>query len=191
MRESLYPLRSRFSLRLLDNGIAQADVVADDELGTITGMIDDIVAGGKSMSDVIRLNGGTITATGGFSGNARMGAATVKDNMATYTYNGHWGGQFYGPAAEELGLEFHSSVILTFRSKHADSAQEDRRGGVRAGACFAYRPPFRSFMCVKACLPFEHASFLACLRACFCPRRRTRLVAFHGESIVILGPLPD
>ena len=72
---------------------------ADDELGTITGRIDGIVAGGTAMDDVILLNSGTITATGGFSGAARMGDATVKDDAATYPYNGHWGGQFYGPAA--------------------------------------------------------------------------------------------
>ena len=65
-----------------------------DELGTITGRSDGIVAGGTDMDDVILLNGGTITATGGFSGNARMGEAAEKDDVATYHYNGHWGGRF-------------------------------------------------------------------------------------------------
>ena len=75
---------------------------ADTSLGMISGTIDRIVAGGDSMSDVIKLNSAALTVDGGFAGNARMGPAMVKDNMATYDYNGHWGGQFYGPATDNM-----------------------------------------------------------------------------------------
>ena len=71
----------------------------DDELGTITGRIFGIVAGGENMSDIIRLNGGTITADGAFAGNARMG--TYDPDTEEFPYNGHWGGQFYGPEAAD------------------------------------------------------------------------------------------
>ena len=80
--------------------------VTDDAAGTVTGMIDQIVAGGSAMSDVISLNSdatpadGNITATGGFAGNARMGAPMVDGDVVTYTYTGTWGGQFYGAPAE-------------------------------------------------------------------------------------------
>jgi len=77
------------------------DPPADTSAGMISGTIDRIVAGGMSMSDVIKLNSAALTEDGGFAGNARMGPATVKDNVATYDYNGHWGGQFYGPEAED------------------------------------------------------------------------------------------
>ena len=79
----------------------QPETGDDDALGTVTGRIDGIVADGVSMSDVIHLTGGAITATGSFAGSARMGAATVKDDVATYPYNGSWSGQFYGPAAAD------------------------------------------------------------------------------------------
>ena len=82
----------------------------DDMMGAITGRIHDIVAGGVSMRDVILLNTdftnadstpvGNITAVGGFTGMARMGAPTVTGDVASYPYNGAWGGQFYGPQAD-------------------------------------------------------------------------------------------
>ena len=79
---------------------------ADDELGTITGMIDNIVAGGKAMDDVIYLNDDThdaanITAAGGFSGDARMGASETADDTITYPYNGSWSGQFYNGTEDD------------------------------------------------------------------------------------------
>ena len=64
-------------------------------------MIDNIVAGGRSMSDEISLRSSAIGTDGDFSGNARMGDAEVgADDVVTYPYNGSWSGQFYGPAAE-------------------------------------------------------------------------------------------
>ncbi len=79
----------------------QPETGDDDALGTITGRIDGIVADGVSMSDVIHLTAGAITATGSFAGSARMGAATVREDVATYPYNGSWSGRFYGPAAAD------------------------------------------------------------------------------------------
>ena len=89
-------------------GTATDPEAADDEAGTITGMIDNIVAGGVAMSDVIRLNddgtpadGNITNADGTFSGDARMGAAMTVDAVATYTYNGTWSGQFYNGTADD------------------------------------------------------------------------------------------
>ena len=79
----------------------------DDELGTITGRIHTIMAGGVDMSDVINLNtdstpnDGNISATGVITGNARMGAATTVDAVATYPYNGSWSAQFYNGTADD------------------------------------------------------------------------------------------
>ena len=88
---------------MADFGKLGAENADDDQLGSITGKINKIVAGGNSMSDVISLNIGetdnNITEVGAFAGNARMGSATVVDDVATYTYNGTWEGQFYGPEA--------------------------------------------------------------------------------------------
>ena len=74
-----------------------------DAQGSISGTINNIVAGGTSMSHVINLNSAALgsSAADGFNGNARMGKATVKDNVATYTYNGHWGGHFYNQAMDD------------------------------------------------------------------------------------------
>ena len=85
------------------------DPPADTTLGTITGMIHNIVAGGVAMSDAIHLNNlagtGNISADGGFSGDARMGTRKVEvvDNVATvtYPYNGIWRGQFYNGTADD------------------------------------------------------------------------------------------
>ena len=80
---------------------------ADDEAGTITGMIDNIVAGGNDMTDVIYLNDdgtpadGNIEATGTFAGDARMGTATTVDNVTTHTHNGSWSGQFFNGTADD------------------------------------------------------------------------------------------
>ena len=78
----------------------------DDELGTITGTISNIMAGGVATGDVINLhtdatpNDGNITDAGAFAGAAVMGAYTVKGSVVTYPYNGTWSGQFRGPSAE-------------------------------------------------------------------------------------------
>ena len=83
-----------------------ADFGADDAQGTITGMIDNIVAGGNAMSDVILLNDdgtpddGNMVAGGTFSGDARMGTATTVDAVTTYTHNGSWSGQFFNGTAD-------------------------------------------------------------------------------------------
>ncbi len=80
---------------------------ADDEAGTITGMIDNIVAGGNAMDDVIYLNDdgtptdGNISGAGAISGDARMGTATTVDAVTTYTHNGSWTGQFYNGTADD------------------------------------------------------------------------------------------
>ena len=83
----------------------------DTTEGTVTGKIEQIMAGGVRMSDVINLNtdgdpaNGNIETNGSFAGNARMGAAMVDGDVVTYTYNGMWGGQFYGPAEDDPATE--------------------------------------------------------------------------------------
>ncbi|MDE0001706.1 MAG: hypothetical protein OXQ29_03310 [Rhodospirillaceae bacterium] len=83
------------------------DPPADTALGTITGRIHNIVAGGVLTGDVIRLNDdltpddGNITATGAITGEARMGTATTVDAVTTYTHNGSWSGQFYNGTADD------------------------------------------------------------------------------------------
>ncbi len=99
------------SATLTANFGTKPEMGEDDMMGAITGMIHDIVAGGVSMRDVILLNADftnadgkpvdNITAAGGFTGMARMGAPTVTGDVASHPYNGAWGGQFYGPAADE------------------------------------------------------------------------------------------
>ena len=75
--------------------------------GTITGMIDGIVAGGNDMSDVIYLNDdgtpadGNITTAGAITGDARMGTVTTVDAVTTYSHNGSWSGQFYNGTADD------------------------------------------------------------------------------------------
>ena len=83
---------------------------ADATLGTVKGVIDNIVAGGKSTGDVITLGGtmaeatsaisdaATISSTATFSGAARMGSGKLKNSVTTYTYTGSWSGSFYNPA---------------------------------------------------------------------------------------------
>ena len=71
----------------------------DDEIGTISGMIDNIMAGGVDMGNVINLRSATIVATNSaFSGATRMGPGvdTNNDDLLEYTYNGTWSGNFYG-----------------------------------------------------------------------------------------------
>ena len=103
-----------------------ADFGANDAQGTITGMIDNIVAGGNAMDDVIYLNDdgtpddGNMVAGGTFSGDARMGTATTVDNVTTYTHNGSWSGQFFNavpndPATtEDESIAAPGSVAGTF-----------------------------------------------------------------------------
>ena len=84
------------------DAMLEADFGDTTGVGTIKGMINNIVAGGTDMSDVINLDSADLTAKGSsFAGAATMGASTVTGGAATYTYNGHWGGNFYGPAAEK------------------------------------------------------------------------------------------
>ena len=85
----------------------EADFGTNAAQGTITGRIDEIVAGGNAMSDVILLNDdgtpddGNMVAGGTFSGDARMGTATTVDAVTTYTYNGSWSGQFFNGTADD------------------------------------------------------------------------------------------
>ena len=85
-----------------------AGEVTDDEPGSISGTIDNIVAGGVSMSDVITLQKADIVLDVGnsgrnvdFAGRATMGTATVVGTEATYDYNGSWSGNFYRPAVDD------------------------------------------------------------------------------------------
>ena len=56
---------------------AEAD---DDEIGTISGMIDNIMAGGVDTGDVISLRSADIENTdSAFSGNARMGTGRRRE----------------------------------------------------------------------------------------------------------------
>ena len=89
----------------------------DTVLGTITGTIGNIMAGGMATGDVISLNDGNIADGGAISGNARMGAYTVKGDVATYPYNGTWSGQFHGPDAKsgaKGAAALPSDVVGTF-----------------------------------------------------------------------------
>ena len=85
----------------------EADFGANDAQGTITGRVDNIVAGGNNMNDVIHLNDdgtpadGNITTAGAITGDARMGTATTVDNVTTYSHNGSWSGQFYNGTADD------------------------------------------------------------------------------------------
>ena len=91
----------------------------DTDLGTITGMIDGIVAGGNDMDDVIYLNDddtrvqndGNITATGGIAGDARMGKQKTVDDLTTYTYNGSWSGQFYNGTEDDDTTDLDESHV--------------------------------------------------------------------------------
>ena len=75
--------------------------VPDGAPGTVSGMIDNIVAGGNEMSDVITLVTSGNISDGAFSGAARMGEAEVEDFVVTYPFNGRWSGAFYGPAEDD------------------------------------------------------------------------------------------
>lgn len=72
-----------------------------DNLGTITGRIHNIYAGGVPLGHDIYLNddgtpaNGNIADTGRFNGDARMGAGTTVDAVTTYPFNGTWSGGFY------------------------------------------------------------------------------------------------
>ena len=71
----------------------------DTERGAISGMIDNIFAGGVLTGDVINLRKADIAAqNSAFSGNADMGPGvdTDNDNVLEYTYNGTWSGNFFG-----------------------------------------------------------------------------------------------
>ena len=88
-------------------GTATDDDAPDDEAGTIKGDITSIVAGGVSMSDIIRLSSTPILDAGAaFSGNARMGTGVIQDDdTVKYPYNGSWSGNFYGPATDNAATE--------------------------------------------------------------------------------------
>ena len=80
-------------------GTATDPAADDDEIGTISGMINNIMAGGVATGDVISLRSANIANTNSaFSGNARMGDGvdTNDDDILEYPYNGTWSGRFYG-----------------------------------------------------------------------------------------------
>jgi hypothetical protein len=95
----------------------EADFGDDAALGTITGMIDSIVAGGNDMDDVIYLNDdgtpvdGNITALGAFAGDARMGFKETVDAVTTYHHNGSWSGQFYNGTANDPDTDADESLV--------------------------------------------------------------------------------
>ena len=84
-----------------------ADFGDDTDAGLITGMVNNIVAGGNYMSDVIYLNDdgtpadGNILAAGTFAGDARMAFKETVDDVTTYHYNGSWSGQFYNGTPDD------------------------------------------------------------------------------------------
>ena len=82
-------------------GNAEAD---DDEIGTVSGTISSIMAGGVATGDVINLRSADIVnANTAFAGDARMGDGvdTDDDDVLEYTYNGTWSGNFYGANADD------------------------------------------------------------------------------------------
>lgn len=84
--------------------IANFDEENDNRSGTIFGTIDNIVAGGMAMSDVIDLHPGDIhVSTASFVATTSMGPSTVTGTTVTYDYNGRWAGSFYNPAKDEAG----------------------------------------------------------------------------------------
>ena len=99
------------------DAMLEADFGANDAQGTITGMIDNIVAGGNTMTDVIHLNSddtpddGNMVAAGTFSGNARMGTATTVDAVTTYSHNGNWSGQFFNGTADDTTTTVNESHV--------------------------------------------------------------------------------
>ena len=113
--------RASLTANFGEPGTADVDEAVDDEDGIITGMIDNIVAGGNSMSDVISLSsdhdrasatdGNIDSATGAFTGNAHMGDPKVDGTVATYTYNGVWGGQFYNGTADDDATDANESHV--------------------------------------------------------------------------------
>ena len=126
-------LTATFGPAAADDTVTPA-ITAADAQGSISGTISGIVAGGTSMSDVINLNAAALdtNASQGFNGNARMGAATVKDDVATYKYNGSWGGHFYNQAmndedtdADESVTTAPGSVAGTFGVTGSDGGDDD------------------------------------------------------------------
>ena len=79
----------------------------DDQNGTISGMIDNIMAGGVATGDEISLRSANIEDTTAFSGNARMGMGVDenKDDVLEYRYNGTWSGNFFGAVAAVLDVD--------------------------------------------------------------------------------------
>ena len=80
----------------------------DTDLGTITGTIHTIMAGGVLTGDVIHLNDGdsdtttsNISATGAITGDARMDFKETVDDVTSYHHNGSWSGQFYNGTADD------------------------------------------------------------------------------------------
>ena len=116
-----------------EDSTATPAITAADALGSISGTISGIVAGGESTGDVINLNAAAITATATFNGNARMGPPTVADNVATYKYNGSWGGSFYNRAenieatadVDESLTTAPGSVAGTFGVTGSDGGDDD------------------------------------------------------------------
>jgi hypothetical protein len=96
----------------LDVGTDGVRETADDQLGSVTGVISNIYAGGDPVGhniylDVLDLDRGddvtpnNITATGAFAGRARMGTGKLgPDGEQDYPFNGRWNGQFYNPVAD-------------------------------------------------------------------------------------------
>lgn len=101
--EGAAALTAKFGPMAADTA-ADPPITDNDALGSITGSISGIVAGGEPMSDVINLRSAQITAAGAFSGATRMGVGVIQDDdTVKYPYNGMWSGNFYNGADLEDG----------------------------------------------------------------------------------------
>ena len=86
-------------------GTATNPTATDDEAGTISGRIHNVVAGGESVSGDILLHSAAISNTengnGAFNGSTGMGTATVEGTTVKYPLNGTWAGRFYNPVEDD------------------------------------------------------------------------------------------
>ena len=111
---------------------ADPDAV-DDEAGTITGKIHNIMAGGERVAHAIYLDESAIGAAGALSGRARKGDRIFGDDgNVTYPFNGRWSGAFYNPAmndpataADESLTTAPGSVAGTFGVTMPDDADTE------------------------------------------------------------------
>ena len=117
-----------------------ADFGDGTEIGTITGMIHNIMSGGERVSDNIELRvadpgaadpASNIVDGGAFSGRARMHDTGENDSSGEdiYRYTGSWTGNFYNHMADDADTDdvmenerAPGSVAGTFSVARADAA---------------------------------------------------------------------